>query len=74
MNSKSRKRLIIVVLILFNVLAIVKIAGNTEAQVAEDNELKNALETARNYKEKKFKCGSIGVLSKSFGKNRYRRS
>ena len=30
MNSKSRKRLIIVALIIFNVLAIVKIADNTK--------------------------------------------
>lgn len=52
MNSKSRKRLIIVALIIFNVLAIVKIADNTKMQVTEDNELNNALETARDYKDK----------------------
>lgn len=68
MNSKSRKRLIIVVLILFNVLAIVKIAGNTEAQVAEDNELKNALETARNYKEKNLNVAALEFYQKALEK------
>lgn len=43
MNSKSRKRLIIVALIIFNVLAIVKIADNTKMQVTEDNELKGCI-------------------------------
>ena len=36
--------------------------------MAEDNELKNALETARNYKEKNLNGGNIGVLSKALEK------
>lgn len=59
MNSKSRKRLIIVALIIFNVLAIVKIADNTKMQVTEDNELNNALETARDYKDKNLNMAAL---------------
>ena len=59
MNSKSRKRLIIVALIIFNVLAIAKIADNTKMQVTEDNELNNALETARDYKDKNLNMAAL---------------
>ncbi len=62
MNSKSRKRLIIVALIIFNVLAIVKIADNTKMQVTEDNELNNALETARDYKDKNLNMAALDFI------------
>ncbi len=65
MNSKSRKRLIIVTLILFNALAIIKIAGYTQAQITENNELKNTLETARYYKEKNLNMASLDFYQRA---------
>ena len=59
MKPRSRKRLIIVALIIFNVLAIAKIADNTKMQVTEDNELNNALETARDYKDKNLNMAAL---------------